>query len=88
MHWALKHRVSLVPSGGRTGLSDGAVAANSEVVVSPERMNRILSFDVVHRTLDVEAGVATEAVQNAAQEQGLITLLTSLAADHHTSAAT
>ena len=31
--WANAHNVALVPSGGRTGLSAAAVAANGEVVV-------------------------------------------------------
>ena len=37
-----KHK--LVPSGGRTGLSGGAVASQGEIVVSFEKMNRILDF--------------------------------------------
>ncbi len=63
--------LKLVPSGGRTGLSGGAVAAQEEVVVSFERMNRIREFDPVDRTLTVEAGVITQNLQQAAREQGL-----------------
>ena len=37
--------LALVPSGGRTGLSGGAVAERGEVVVSFDRKNRILGFD-------------------------------------------
>src|SRR5690606_41040324 len=51
----------LVPSGGRTGLSGGAVAANGELVVSLERMNRAIAFDPVDRTLTVQAGMVLEA---------------------------
>jgi FAD/FMN-containing dehydrogenase len=71
VRWANERRVPLVPSGGRTGLSGGAVAARGEVVVSMERMNRILGFDALDRTLRVEAGVVTEAVQNAARSHSL-----------------
>ena len=70
--WASTHRVGLVPSGGRTGLSGGAVAANGELVVSFERMNRVLAFDAIDRTLTVQPGIALEAVHNAAREHGLI----------------
>ena len=70
--WASAHGVALVPSGGRTGLSGGAVAANGELVVSLERMNRVLAFDAVDRTLTVQAGIVLEAVHKAAQEHGLI----------------
>src|SRR5690606_28510100 len=63
--------VPVVPSGGRTGLSGGAVAANGELVLSLERMRRVLAFDPVDRTLTVEAGTPLEAVQDAARGHGL-----------------
>ncbi len=64
-------RLSLVPSGGRTGLSGGAVAARGELVVSLRDMNRVLAFDDVDRTVRVEAGVVTATVQAFARERGL-----------------
>ncbi len=70
--WASTHLVALVPSGGRTGLSGGAVAANGELVVSFERMNRVLAFDAIDRTLTVQPGITLEAAHNAAREHGLI----------------
>jgi FAD/FMN-containing dehydrogenase len=69
--WARRNKVALVPSGGRTGLSGGAAALNQEVVVSFEKMNRILEFDSFDQTVTVEAGVVTEALQNYAHEKGL-----------------
>jgi FAD/FMN-containing dehydrogenase len=63
--------IALVPSGGRTGLSGGAVASRGEVVVALERMNRLLGFDDVERTLTVEAGMITAQVQEHAQGRGL-----------------
>src|SRR5690606_20244985 len=45
VRWANEHRVALVPSGGRTGLSAAAVAANGEVVVAFDYMNQILGFN-------------------------------------------
>lgn len=72
VRWANGSGVALVPSGGRTGLSGGAVAASGELVVSLERMNRVLDFDAIDRTLTVQPGIALEAVHNAAREHGLI----------------
>ncbi|MBD9368903.1 FAD-binding oxidoreductase [Xanthomonas sp. XNM01] len=72
VQWANRHGVAVVPSGGRTGLSGGAVAANGELVLSLERMNRVLAFDRVDRTLTVQPGIALEAVHNAAREHGLV----------------
>lgn len=72
VRWANEHGVAVVPSGGRTGLSGGAVAANGELVLSLERMNRVLGFDAVDRTLTVQAGMTLHAVHEAAREHGLI----------------
>ena len=69
---ARQHRVPLVPSGGRTGLSGGAVAGQGEVVLSLARMNRILGLDTVARSLTCEAGAITGNVQAAARAEGLI----------------
>ncbi|MBK8183478.1 MAG: FAD-binding oxidoreductase [Candidatus Competibacteraceae bacterium] len=69
--FANHHRLALVPSGGRTGLSGAAVACNGELVVSLERMNRILEFDPVDRSVTCQAGTITEALQNFARDQGL-----------------
>ncbi len=62
---------ALVPSGGRTGLSGGAVAERGEIVVSFERMNRILEFFPEDRMVRVEAGVVTQQLQEYAEAQGL-----------------
>jgi FAD/FMN-containing dehydrogenase len=68
---AIQHGIPLVPSGGRTGLSGGAVAADGEVVVSFDRMRRVVEFDSIDRTLTVEPGVVTATVQQHAQSKGL-----------------
>ncbi|MDP2139503.1 MAG: FAD-binding oxidoreductase [Gammaproteobacteria bacterium] len=68
---ANEHGVALVPSGGRTGLSGGAVATSGEVVVAFDRMNRILDFDATDRQVVCQPGVVTEQLQNFAEEKGL-----------------
>jgi FAD/FMN-containing dehydrogenase len=72
VRWANQHKIAIVPSGGRTGLSGGAVAAHGELVLSLERMNRVLDFDAVDRSLTVQPGIVLEAVHGAAREHGLI----------------
>ncbi len=69
--WAREARIGLVPSGGRTGLSGGAAALYGEVVVSFEKMNKILEFDPMDQTVTCEAGVITENLQKFAEEKGL-----------------
>ena len=72
VRWANQQQVAIVPSGGRTGLSGGAVAANGELVLSLQRMNRVLDFDAVDRSLTVQAGATLHAVHEAARSHGLI----------------
>ncbi|MDX9732467.1 MAG: FAD-binding oxidoreductase, partial [Bdellovibrionales bacterium] len=69
VQWARVNKIGLVPSGGRTGLSGGACALNGEVVVSFEKMNRILEFNELDHTVRVEPGVVTEHLQNFAKEK-------------------
>ncbi|MFA7555521.1 MAG: FAD-binding oxidoreductase [Spongiibacteraceae bacterium] len=68
---ANEQQFAIVPSGGRTGLSGGAVAANGEVVVAFDYMNKIYDFDPIDRSVKCQAGVITEQLQQYAEEQGL-----------------
>ncbi len=68
---ANQYHIVVTPSGGRTGLSAGAVASNGEVVVSLDKMNKILAFYPADRMVEVEAGVVTKQLQQYAEEQGL-----------------
>jgi FAD/FMN-containing dehydrogenase len=63
--------LAIVPSGGRTGLSAGAVASGGELVLALDRMNRIEEFNPVDRTVRCGAGVITGQLQEYAMEQGL-----------------
>ncbi|MDP2272620.1 MAG: FAD-binding oxidoreductase [Archangium sp.] len=68
---ASDHGLPVVPSGGRTGLAGGAVAAKGEIVLSLERMRAIHAVDPLALTVHVEAGAITEAVHHACAEHGL-----------------
>ena len=65
------HNVCLVPSGGRTGLSAGAVASAGEVVVSFDKMNAIGTFYEADQMVEVEAGVITKTLQEFANAKNL-----------------
>ena len=69
--YARSHDLKLVPSGGRTGLSGGAVASQGEVVVSFDRMNKILDFSAKDRIVSCQPGLITANLQTFAEEQGL-----------------
>lgn len=65
------HKIALVPSGGRTGLSGGAVASNEELVVAFDRMNKILEINPADRQVICEPGVVTEQLQQCAEQHDL-----------------
>jgi FAD/FMN-containing dehydrogenase len=71
VRWANERKIALVPSGGRTGLSAAAVAANGEVVVSFDYMNQILEFNEMDRTAVCQPGVVTAQLQQFAEDKGL-----------------
>ena len=71
VNFCRNHRLSVVPSGGRTGLAGGAVASQGEVVVSLARMNKMGEVDALAHTLHVEAGAVTEAVHHHCAPHGL-----------------
>ncbi len=71
VRYAIDAGLKLVPSGGRTGLSGGAVASLGEVVVSFDRMNKILDFSAEDRIVTCQPGVVTAKLQEFAHQQGL-----------------
>jgi len=65
------HKIAIVPSGGRTGLSGGAVATEGEIVVSTRRMTKVFEINSIEKTIHVQAGVVTKDLQKKALENNL-----------------
>lgn len=63
---------SVIAHGGLTGLVESQITAPEDVVVSLERLNAIEEIDVVDRTMTLQAGVVLQAVQEAADDVGLM----------------
>jgi FAD/FMN-containing dehydrogenase len=63
-----RHKVRIVPQGGRTGLTGASQPHDdmSEVIVSTERMKKIIAVDLDNDTMTVEAGVVLKEIQDAA----------------------
>lgn len=81
--WARAHKMALIPSGGRTGLSGAAVATQGEVIVSFDQMNKILEFNEVEHSVLIQPGVVTESLQEFAKEKDLFIPLILQPADLH-----
>ncbi|MEX2498453.1 MAG: FAD-binding oxidoreductase [Wenzhouxiangellaceae bacterium] len=71
VRWARAEKAALVPSGGRTGLSGGAVAPGGEVVVSFEKMRAVTELDEVEPSITVQAGTTIGEVQRRAADSEL-----------------
>lgn len=67
---ANRELIPVVPRGGGSGYAGGAVAFQGGIVVSTERMNKILEIDEQNMILVSEPGVRTVEVQRAANEKG------------------
>jgi FAD/FMN-containing dehydrogenase len=82
LRWCHAQRVPVVPQGGNTGLSGGATpdASGRALLLSLARLNRVRAIDPANNTIEVEAGVTLQLVQQAAQEAGRLFPL-SLAAE-------
>jgi len=69
--WSYERGVPIVPRGGGTGYTGGAVPTEGGVVVSLERMSRVRSFDPLLWRIHVEAGVRTGDLRRIVRESGL-----------------
>ncbi|WP_285250580.1 FAD-linked oxidase C-terminal domain-containing protein [Pseudarthrobacter sp. fls2-241-R2A-168] len=65
-------KVALVPRGAGTGVSGGAHATKDCVILSLERMDRILALNPDDETAVVEPGVINAVLNEAAAEHGLM----------------
>lgn len=66
------HGVPVVARGAGTGVSGGAHASEGSIVLSLERMNRILALNPDDETAVVEPGVINADLNDAAAEYGLM----------------
>ena len=69
--WCYEHDVPIVPRGGGTGFTGGAVPLGGGVVLSLERLTKVRHLDPGLWRAAVEAGVITADVRRRARENGL-----------------
>jgi glycolate oxidase len=67
-----KYGVPVIPRGAGTGVTGGAIPVKGGVVLSVEKMNRIIEIDKENMFAVVEPGVITKTLQDAALEHGLM----------------
>ena len=66
-----QHLIPATPRGAGTGLSGGALPHLGGVLISTERLNKIINIDERNLQVVTQPGVITEELQNAVKEKGL-----------------
>ena len=71
LKYAGENRIPVVTRGGGTGMCGGCSAVDGEVVLSTERLNRIMEIDRQNRMAVVQAGVTLGDFYKAVEKEGL-----------------
>jgi glycolate oxidase len=66
-----QYKIPVTPRGAGTGLSGGALPHLGGVLLSVERLNKIIEIDERNLQAITEPGVITEVLQDAVKERGL-----------------
>src|SRR5437762_2774320 len=66
-----ENKIPVTPRGAGTGLSGGALPHLGGVLLSTERMNKILDIDERNLQVTTEPGIITEVLQMELKEKGL-----------------
>ncbi|MDI6840004.1 MAG: FAD-linked oxidase C-terminal domain-containing protein [bacterium] len=72
MRLANFEKIPVIPRGGGTGLSGGAVPSSNGIVISFERMNKIKEIDTENLMAVVEPGVITGELSKEVEKSGLL----------------
>ncbi|HEX5003369.1 MAG TPA: FAD-linked oxidase C-terminal domain-containing protein [Bacteroidia bacterium] len=66
-----KENIPVTPRGAGTGLSGGALPVYGGVVLSTERLNKIIDIDTANLQATVQPGVINQVFRDAVEAQGL-----------------
>jgi glycolate oxidase len=66
-----KHKIPVTPRGGGSGVTGGALPVHGGVVLSLERLNKIIAINKVDGYVIAEAGVVTSQLCDAVEREGL-----------------
>ncbi len=71
LRYCNEKNIAVTPRGAGTGLCGGCVAVHGGVVLSTEKMKRIVEIDTVNMTATIEAGVLLSELAKALENTGL-----------------
>ncbi len=68
---ANRETIPITPRGAGSGLSGGAIPSHGGILLSVEKMNRVIELDMDNMVIVVEAGIVTNDLATMVQEKGL-----------------
>ena len=68
---ANRRLLPVTPRGAGSGLSGGAIPLYGGIVLSLEKMNKVIEIDYANMTMTVETGIVTNEINNLVRERGL-----------------
>jgi len=71
MKLANKHLIPVTPRGAGSGLSGGAIPTFGGILLSVEKMNKVLEIDYDNMMIVVEPGLVTNEINGLVEDKGL-----------------
>jgi len=71
MQLAYRYRIAVTPRGAGSGLSGGAIPIFGGIVLSVEKMNKVIEIDDKNLTVTAEAGIITNELNDRLETYGL-----------------
>jgi glycolate oxidase len=71
MKLADRYTIPVTPRGAGSGLSGGAIPIHGGIVLSVEKMNKVLEIDEANLTVTAEAGIVTNELNERLKQTGL-----------------
>lgn len=68
LKYCYQNDLAVAPIGGNTGLVGGSVPVHDEIVISLERMNKILNIDSISGIVTCESGIVLESLNQQLNE--------------------
>ncbi|NLA52977.1 MAG: FAD-binding oxidoreductase, partial [Clostridiales bacterium] len=68
---AVEHLIPVTPRGAGTGLSGGAIPIYGGILLSVEKMNKVIEIDYANMMITVESGLLTNEINELVADQGL-----------------
>ena len=70
LRYCNEKKLAVVPQGGNTGVSGGAVPVFDEIIINTSKMNKVRHFDAISGSVIVDCGVILEVLDQFLEPKG------------------